>query len=88
MIYLRYGCEDPLKKPRPPALLTAPQLAKILKLSKDRVEYLISCYFQEPKENRRGTIVPRYNPGDRAFTEATLKNITEDEATWIVSQDN
>jgi hypothetical protein len=68
--------------------MTDNQVAKILNLTRSRVKYLTSLYFQEPLEYRRRTIVPRYNPGDRSLTEANMKNITDDESTWIVDQDN
>jgi len=52
-LFLRYGTETPSKKPRPPALLTVGEVAKLMHVDKRFVSYLFHTYFNGDTVDKR-----------------------------------
>jgi len=57
-LFLRYGTETPPKKPKPPALLTAGEVAKLMSVTTRFVFSLLHRYFKRDAVDKRLSLQP------------------------------
>ena len=57
-LYLRYGSEAPDKEDKPPALMTVATVAKLMKLTPNKVNSLLVHYFRPLDLRKRLSLQP------------------------------
>ena len=89
LLFLRYGCADPVKKPKPRALLSLSLVAQMLGLSINRVAWLDRAYFCDKETVRRSLRPPTMNtrPGDGHATLVSEDNVSEEELHFLLDEE-
>ena len=88
-MYLRYGSEEPNIEKPPAPLLSLRFIAKLMKLSYSRVNYLVTMYFNADKEvQRQSLFVPKYRPKPKGRSLVTEANLTVEEFSFLTDPEN